>query len=279
MIQIGKQGAAFLPVACRIETLVRASTTTDKIENISIFEDKQAPLGLGRLSSLPVDVVHGAWAKLLRSYVCSDTVTFALLLSSHDEGARGMRNMRKLSTAVDDARLCQYHDVSERKWGEWLPDAYQDSVGEGIEELQINTAVHFWVAEEDFSPREPEECTGGGLAQWVSLCSPNARKFSLPFKTPMESEEFDGYCNLHAQFPLEREEVRLRCELMEFCTVQKCGRGDVFATRDLGDSRERYLAGLEFVACWFWFIMYDGGWKVIECAGKWHVLVGRQLLI
>lgn len=189
MTEMGNQNAPFFPVACRLETLVRNSTTTDEIENTPIFEHGQIPFEFGRLSSLPIDAVHGAWAKLLRSYVCSDTVSFGLLLSSHDEGARGIRNMHKLSTEVDDARLCQYHAVSERKWGEWLPDAYQDNLGEGTEELQINTAVHFWVAEETFTPREADECTGGGLAKWVSHAFPTRKSIPLPpSNTPMEND-------------------------------------------------------------------------------------------
>ncbi|KAL8752806.1 MAG: hypothetical protein Q9184_005621, partial [Pyrenodesmia sp. 2 TL-2023] len=169
MTEMGNQNAAFFPVACRLETLVRSSASPDQTENTLIFEHVRVPFGFERLSSLPVDVVHGAWAKLLRSYVCSDTVSFWLLLSSHDEGAQGIRDMHKLSTVVDDARLCQYHAVSERKWGEWLPDAYQDSLGEGTEELQINTAVHFWVAEEHFTPREADQCTGDSLTQWLDV--------------------------------------------------------------------------------------------------------------
>ncbi|KAI4116833.1 MAG: hypothetical protein LQ345_002803 [Seirophora villosa] len=141
MMDMASMRAELSPVACRIETLVRASKETDKVDVVAIFESDHIHHGLKKLSSLPVDIVYGAWARLLRSYLRRDTVSFGLLSSSGDESGRGIRDVRNFSGEVDYAQICQYHAISERTWGEWLPDACQDISRRAVEQTPINTAV------------------------------------------------------------------------------------------------------------------------------------------
>ncbi|KAL8833240.1 MAG: hypothetical protein Q9170_004404, partial [Blastenia crenularia] len=147
----------FFSVACRIDTLVRSASKTDKAENISIFQDDQFPLSFDKLSSLPIDLVYGTWAKLLHSYVYKDTISFGLLSTSEDEDAR---DMRESSFRYDTARICQYHDFSERNWGEWSPDAYRDISRKTLEETQINTAICLRGARQMCESHPQEKSTG-----------------------------------------------------------------------------------------------------------------------
>lgn len=165
---MANQKPTFSAEACRIETSVRARIETGRIEHVQIFKRDQIPLGYEKLSSLSVNVVHGAWAKLLRSYVYSDTISFGTLRTSQDDGAGGILGRNRFSIEFDDARICQYHDISERKWGEWLPDVYQDISRHGFDETQINTAVHLWAAQRDLRAERGEKNTGAALAQCVS---------------------------------------------------------------------------------------------------------------
>ncbi|KAI4171223.1 MAG: hypothetical protein LQ343_004429 [Gyalolechia ehrenbergii] len=167
---MANQKPTFSAEACRIETSVRARIETGRIEHVQIFKRDQIPLGYEKLSSLSVNVVHGAWAKLLRSYVYSDTISFGTLRTSQDDGAGGILGRNRFSIEFDDARICQYHDISERKWGEWLPDVYQDISRHGFDETQINTAVHLWAAQRDLRAERGEKNTvlNVGSIDWPS---------------------------------------------------------------------------------------------------------------
>ncbi|KAL8779759.1 MAG: hypothetical protein Q9213_006787 [Squamulea squamosa] len=159
------KNAAFVPIPCHIETSVRAISGTDEIKQTPIFADNQVSLGFEELSSLSIDVVHGAWAILLRSYLFSDTISFGTLSGYQDEGTQGFRDMRDVSVEVEDARVCQYHAVSERNWGEWLPDVYKPISGETLQEIQINTAVQIWVAQQNFKSQRSRKYLASGLTQ------------------------------------------------------------------------------------------------------------------
>lgn len=163
------QKPAFSPEACRLETSARSAIETDKIEGIQIFKHDRAAGEREKLLGVSVDVVYAAWAKLLRSYVYSDTISFGTLLSSDDDAVQAVRDKSNgFLTQVDSAQICQYHNILERQWGEWLPDVYQDIFKYRFKETQINTAVHLWVESQDSSAQRREKCIGGALAQCVS---------------------------------------------------------------------------------------------------------------
>lgn len=164
--------ADLYPVACRIETLVRASKETDKVDAVPVFENDQIHCGLEKISSLPVDVVYGAWARLLRSYLRRDTVSFGLLSSSGDESGRGIRDARNFSSEVDHAQICQYHAISERTWGEWLPDTCQDISRRAVEQTPINTAVLLTSDKQVSRLGRVNKYTGSELSECVRRCIP-----------------------------------------------------------------------------------------------------------
>ncbi|KAL8960178.1 MAG: hypothetical protein Q9193_003071 [Seirophora villosa] len=141
MMDTASMRAELSPIACRIETLVRAGKETDKVDVVPIFESDHIHHGLKKLSSLPVDIVYGAWARLLRSYLRRDTVSFGLLSSSGDESGHGIRDARNFSSEVDYAQICQYQAISERTWEDWLPDACQNISRRAVEQTPINTAI------------------------------------------------------------------------------------------------------------------------------------------
>lgn len=167
---MANKNAVFSSVACRIEPSVRAVSESASTESIPIFDHDEVPPGFETLSNLSVEVVYCAWAIVLRSYVFNETVSFGLLSSSRDEGAGRIRKIHDVSAEVEDARICQYQAISERQWGEWLPDAYQDTTKKGFEETQINTAVCLWGAERSFRPQPLGKHVGRDLAQFVSRC-------------------------------------------------------------------------------------------------------------
>lgn len=166
MTEMADTSPAFSSEACRLETSARAKIQTDRIGNIHILKNDQIPADRGKFSGVSVDVVYGAWAKLLRSYVYSDTISFATLLSFDDDNAKGVCDKgNSFSIKVDDARIFQYHNTLERAWGEWLPDLYQDISSHGFQETQINTAVHLWAAPQDLGAQGRKKYTGDALAQ------------------------------------------------------------------------------------------------------------------
>lgn len=163
-------GAEIYPVACRIDTLVRTTKETDKVEICPIFETDRTHLGLEKLSGFPVDIVYGAWARLLRSYVHRDTVSFGLLSTSGDEGVRSIRDVRSFSIKVDRAQICQYYAISERTWGEWLPDACQDISSRAVEQTPINTAVLVDLDQQDSRPQRGDKYIASEMSECVSRC-------------------------------------------------------------------------------------------------------------
>ncbi|KAL9016753.1 MAG: hypothetical protein Q9185_005927 [Variospora sp. 1 TL-2023] len=188
-------GAEIYPVACRIDTLVRTIKETDKVEICPIFETDRTHLGLEKLSGFPIDIVYGAWARLLRSYVHRDTVSFGLLSTSGDEGVRSIRDVRSFSIKVDRAQICQYYAISERTWGEWLPDACQDVSSRAVEQTPINTAVLVDLDQQDSRPQRVDKYIASEMSEsldvvlYVSSCDwPN--KMSLQYRSTRIIESY-----------------------------------------------------------------------------------------
>ena len=165
------QDAAFISIACRLQTSVTPCTEIGQVDVHPVFDEDRVPVGVEKLSSLPVDFVHLAWALLLRSYVFSDTVSFGLFFTSPDEVPHEILHDHattlKPLVGVKKALVCRYHAVSERKWGDWVPDAHQDLSQKGIEDIQINTAVRQWT--QGALERHQSPCLhSDGFAQFVS---------------------------------------------------------------------------------------------------------------
>lgn len=142
---------AFISTPCRLQTSVTEVTDTKQIDVHPVLAHNQIPVGLTeKLSNLPVNVVSLAWAVLLRSYVFSDTVSFALFSSSQDEVLHHSQHKHapvlKSRAEGQKASVCQYYVGSDRKWGDWSPDANQDLSFEAIENMQINTAIRQWTS-------------------------------------------------------------------------------------------------------------------------------------
>lgn len=142
-----KQDKAFMPIPCRLQTSIRPGTEISQVDTHPAFAYNQLPVDVvEKLSSLPVDVVHLAWAVLLRSYTFSDTVSFALFFSSQDQISHETPDEPR--SDAQKVSVCQYHVVSDRKWGDWIPDAHQDLSPNNIEDIQTNTAIRQWTSRE-----------------------------------------------------------------------------------------------------------------------------------
>ncbi|KAL8711222.1 MAG: hypothetical protein Q9220_004367 [cf. Caloplaca sp. 1 TL-2023] len=154
------------PVACRIETFINFELRADKAKSIPVFEDSQALSGFDTFANLPVDVVYGAWAKLLRSYVSCDTVSFGVLSSFRDKDMQDDCTERDPAIGVENARICLYHATSERRQNDWVPDGFQSISGRGFKEMQINTAIHLWAETRGL---KPESAYSGGLLSGLDV--------------------------------------------------------------------------------------------------------------
>lgn len=140
---------AFISTPCRLQTSVTEVTDTKQIDVHPVFAQNQIPVGvIEKFSNLPVNVVSLAWAILLRSYVLSDTVSFALFSWPQEEALHGSEdeNTHVFKSRAEDQNVsvCQYHMDSDRKWEDWSPDANQDLSLEAIKNTQINTAIRQW---------------------------------------------------------------------------------------------------------------------------------------
>ena len=164
-----------ISTSCRLQTSVTASEK-QQLDVHPVFDQGQTPIGYEKLSRLPVDFVHFAWALLLRSYIFSDAVSFGLFLTSQGELSRDIPHDRaiapKLNVRVEKVLLCRYHAVSGRKWGDWVPDALQDLSKIGTEDIQINTAVRQWT-EGILEHRKLPCLHSDGFAQYVSTRTPS----------------------------------------------------------------------------------------------------------
>ncbi|KAL8773735.1 MAG: hypothetical protein Q9209_001503 [Squamulea sp. 1 TL-2023] len=194
MTGMADKSAAFVPIPCHVETSVRAISGTDEIKRTPIIADDQISVGF-EVSSLPIDVVHGAWAILLRSYPFSDTISFGTLSGYQDEGTQGFRDMYDVSIEVEDARVCQYHAVSERNWGEWLTDVYKPISGETLQEIQINTAIQSWVEQRNLKPQRPRKYIASELTQIFDVVlNVNSndwpRSMSLQYRSPQRCDSY-----------------------------------------------------------------------------------------
>ena len=158
-------------MSCRLQTSVRTCTEKDQLDVHPIFDQGQVPVGVEKLSSLPVDFVHLAWALLLRSYVFSDAVSFGLFVTSQDEISQEIPHDHattlKPSVRVEKFLVCRYHAISERKWGDWVPDAHQDLSKKEVEDIKINTAVRQWT-QGTLEHRNLPCIHCAGFAQYVS---------------------------------------------------------------------------------------------------------------
>ena len=141
------QDTTSISTSCRLQTFVTPSEN-EQLDIHPVFDQGQIPVGFEKFSSLPVDFVHFAWALLLRSYVFSDAVSFGLFITSQEELSHDIPHdhatASKLNVRVEKVLLCRYHAISERKWGDWVPDAHQDLSKIETSDIQINTAVRQW---------------------------------------------------------------------------------------------------------------------------------------
>ena len=166
------QNTTFISPSCRLQTSVTSCTEKDQLDVHPIFDHGRVPLEVEKLSSLPIDFVYLAWALLLRSYVFSDAVSFGLFFISGDEISHDIPHDHatplKPNVRAESVLVCRYHAISERKWGDWEPDARQDFPKEETEEIQINTAVRQWTQGILAHCKLP--CLHSyGLAQYVSV--------------------------------------------------------------------------------------------------------------
>lgn len=156
--------------SCRLQTSVTPSEK-EQLDVHPVFDQGQIPVGLEKFSSLPVDFVHFAWALLLRSYVFSDAVSFGLFFASQEELSHEIpqdhATSLKPNVRAEKVLLCRYHAISERKWGNWAPDAHQDLSKIEIENIQINTAVRQWT-QGTLEHRKLPCLHSDGFAQYVS---------------------------------------------------------------------------------------------------------------
>ena len=164
-----------ISTSCRLQTSVTPSEK-EQLDVHPVFDDGQLPVGFEKLSGLPVDFVHFAWALLLRSYVFSDAVSFGLFLTTQEELSHEIpqdhATAPKLNVRAEKVLLCRYHAISERKWGDWVPDAHQDLSKIETQDIQINTAVRQWT-QGILEHRKLPRLHSDGFAQYVSARIPS----------------------------------------------------------------------------------------------------------